>query len=113
MNRGRLVGKSGRVQSLIQPVTTAVASEDPAGAIPAVCGRGEANNQEPSLRIAKAGHRLPPVIPLAITLDLLARDLPAMGNEARTEGEANDPTLKPGKRGGTHKIAGRHCTIYG
>src|SRR5262245_11895984 len=93
MGRCWLVGKSGQVQGLIKPVTTAVAGEDSAGAVTTMCGRRQANNQESSLRITKAGHRSPPIIPVTITFDLLARHLLAVSNETRTEGAADDTAL--------------------
>src|SRR5439155_27374392 len=104
--------KSGRVQRLIQPVTTAVAGEDTAGAVPAVRGRRQADDEEPRPRVAEARHRPAPVFPVAVAFDLLACHLFAVSHEPGAESAAGDLVLKLDKRSRAHKIAGRKVLYY-
>src|SRR5262245_63634752 len=99
MDRGRLVGKPGGVQRLVQPVTAAVAGEDTAGAVAAVRGRRQADDQEPRPRVAEARHRPAPVFPVAVAFDLLACHLLTVSHEPGAEGATGDLVLKLDKRG--------------
>ena len=60
-HRVRLVGQSGAMQSAEQPVTAAVAGEHAARPVRPVGCRGQPDNNDARLRIAKPGHRTSPV----------------------------------------------------
>jgi len=47
----RLTGKPGPVQTAEQKVATAIARENPPGPVPAMSGRRQSDNQQPSLQI--------------------------------------------------------------
>ena len=62
-DRGRLVGEAGAVEAGEQPVAGPVAGEDPAGAVAAVGGRGEAEDEQAGGRVAEPGERAGPRTP--------------------------------------------------
>src|SRR5215207_3312841 len=64
-HRGRLVGEAGTVQAGEQPVAGAVAGEDPAGAVAAVGGRGQPEDQQRGRRVAESGDGPAPVLLVA------------------------------------------------
>ena len=59
---GRLIGESEPMQGPINPVTALVTGKHPARAIASMCRGCQTNDQEPCLRIAEAGPRIPPVL---------------------------------------------------
>ena len=69
-----LVGEAGAVEGSIKPVAGAVAGEDTAGAVAAVSGRSEADDQDAGGGVAEAWDWAAPVVPLAIRGALLAAD---------------------------------------
>ena len=71
------------MKRLVEKIAGAVAGEHAAGAIGAVRGGSEAENQEPGARIAKAGNGLAPVFPVAKRETLFARDFFAVAHQAR------------------------------
>ena len=73
-----------------QEVARRVAGEDPAGPVPAVRRRREADDQDPRIGVAKAGHRPAPVRLVAEPGNLLARYLFAPGDEPRTPAAHDD-----------------------
>lgn len=73
-NRCLLVGVPGSVQRAEQPVAGTVTGEDPAGSVPAVCRRGQSDDQESSLRVAETGEGTTPVLLFTKRSALLARD---------------------------------------
>src|ERR687892_220528 len=59
--RGGLVGQAGAVHRGEQPVTGAVAGEDPPGPVAAVSRRGQPHHEDPGVGVAESGHRARPV----------------------------------------------------
>src|SRR5215207_7431816 len=80
-DRGRLVGEAGAVEAGEQPVAGAVAGEDPAGAVAAVGGRGQAQHEQAGRRVAEAGDGAPPVLLVAEGGPLLLGHLLAPGDQ--------------------------------
>ena len=56
-----LVGEAGGMKRAVKPVAAAVAGKHPAGAIAAMRRRRQTDDQNPRLRITKAGQRLGPI----------------------------------------------------
>jgi hypothetical protein len=71
---GGLVGVAGSVQCPEHPVTGAVTGEDPAGTVPPMGRRGQADDQEPGGGIAEAGHRSAPVGVVSVRRPLVDGD---------------------------------------
>src|SRR5215218_9497273 len=80
-HRGRLVGEDGAVEAGEQPVAGAVAGEDAAGAVAAVGGRGQAEDEQAGRRVAEAGDRAAPVLLVAEGGPLLPGHLLAPGDQ--------------------------------
>src|SRR5262245_19546493 len=97
-NGRRLVGESGAVERRVEPVAALVAREDAAGAIAAVGGRSEPDDEEPRPRIAEPGHGASPVDPLAEARDPLARHALAMRDQPRAQPAADDTALDAPER---------------
>ena len=103
-----------------QPVTRAVTGEDPAGAVAAVCCRGEADDQDPRFGVTPAGDRPAPVRLPGVRRPLLARHLLAPGDQPRAcradraaclEHRQRSPSGEPGHAGRRtgdrrHRVAG-------
>ena len=68
----------------IHEVAGGVSRKRPAGAIGAVSTRREAEDNDPSLRIAEAGDGLPPIFPVYVGAPFFPGDLLAVGDQART-----------------------------
>ncbi len=68
-----LIGKSKLVEGSVEPVTAPITGKHAARAVTAVCGRGQANQEELGLWVAETWKRLPPIVPLRESLRLLAR----------------------------------------
>ena len=88
--RGGLIGKSGAIERLIEKISGAVAGEHAPGAICAMGGGRQSNNQQLCARIAEAGHRLAPVFPIAKGGAFLPSDHFAVVDEARAAFATND-----------------------
>jgi len=85
-----LIGKAGLVESGIEKIAGAVAGEDAAGAIAAVGGGGEAENQELRVGIAEAGDGFAPVGPIAKGAAFFLRDFFTVNDEARAFAAGDD-----------------------
>src|SRR5579884_717316 len=101
-DRGGLVGQPRSPQRSEQPVAGAVAREDPSRAVAAVRGGREPEDQDPSARVAEAGHGPTPVLLAGERASLDASDLLAPGDEPRTAPALRDLRLEPGQLGGAH-----------
>ena len=104
-DRGRLVGEPGAVERRVEPVAGAVAGEHPAGAVGAVGGGGEADDQDPRLRVAEAADRARPVVLAAEALRRVGGLGLAPGDQARAfeavvdlGGERRQPAARPDSR---------------
>ena len=86
-----------RMERREQEVAGPVAGEDAAGAVAAVRGRREPDDQHAGARIAEAGHRPPPVLLVAERRSLLARDLLAPGDEPRARPARDDLAVERGE----------------
>ena|SRR6516225_9334751 len=75
IRRGRLVGKAKFVQRSIEPVSAAIARENPPGAVSPMRCRSQAYDQQLGCGVSKAGDRLAPVGPLFVSGHLFSRDL--------------------------------------
>src|SRR5207244_12227881 len=95
---GRLVGEAGAVERGVEPVATLVAGEDAAGAIAAVRGWRQPDDQETGARITEAGNGPAPVRPVAEAGHLLARHPLAMLDQPGAEPAASEPLLEAGER---------------
>lgn len=49
-----MVGKTERVQRLVEPITASITGKHPSGSIAAVSSRCQSDNQQPGVRITKA-----------------------------------------------------------
>src|SRR5262249_13149006 len=83
-------GKARLVQHGIEEVAGAVTGKGAAGAVGSVGAGSEAEDQQASVRIAEAGNRPGPVIPLEIGAALFLPDLSAVGDEARAAGAGDN-----------------------
>ena len=79
----REAGAMERAHEKVAGSADAVAGKDAAGAVRAVRGRRQADEQQPRARIAEARDRLAPVGLVAIGAPLLARDLGAVAAQPR------------------------------
>ena len=102
---GRLVGEAGAVQRGEQEVARAVAGEDAAGAVGAVRGRRQAEDQHARRRVAEAGDRAAPVVPVAERRALLARDELAPLDEPRAGAAGRDLGFERLERGAHTALA--------
>jgi hypothetical protein len=59
-----------------------------------VRGRRQTDDKQPCLWIAKARHRLAPIVPLAVALYFLMGDTLTMSDKAGAEGARNDLALE-------------------
>src|SRR4029077_6064581 len=85
-----LVGKAGLIQHRKHEFARRVSGERPPGAIGAVRSGSESENKHPRPGIAEARYGLSPVLALAISPALLARNLFAVFDQSRTTGAGND-----------------------
>ena len=92
-----LVGESGLVQHGIHEVAGSVAGEWASGAIGAVSAGSQSHDQDAGLGIAESGDGLAPVFPVAVGAALLAGDLLAIGNQARTASAGDHVPVENGK----------------
>jgi hypothetical protein len=94
--RRRLVCEPGAVQRPEQPVAGQVAGEDAAGAVAAVRGRGEPDDQQRRVHRAESRYRPAPVLLVRERGPLLACDALAPLHEPRTPAAADDAPLELG-----------------
>ncbi len=73
-----------------EEVPGGVAGEDPAGAVPSVRGRGQADDQEPGARIAERRKRAPPVTLAAKARGRMSGSIFPPGHEPRAAPAADD-----------------------
>ena len=92
-------GEAGAVQRGEEEVARPVAGEHPAGAVRAVGGRRQAEQQHARVRVAEARQRAAPVGLAGEGRPLLARDPLAPGDEPRAAPAGRDPGLEVGERG--------------
>src|SRR5207244_5619637 len=85
-----LVGEAGAVKRAEDPVAGAIAGEDAAGAVPAVGGRREPDEQHRCPRVAEPGNGTRPVVLVAIGGPLLATDRLAPVDQPRAPGALDD-----------------------
>ena len=78
-----LIGVAGPVQGGEEPIAGAVAGEDPAGAVGAVRGRGEADDYQPRRRVAEAVDRPRPVVLAAVAHGRVGRGCLAPPDQPR------------------------------
>src|SRR5690606_18120369 len=84
VSRRRLVRKTGSVQCGVEPITAAITGEHAPGAVGAVRGRGEPNDQQPRSGVAEIGNGPAPISFVTKGLALLARYLRGVGRQPRT-----------------------------
>ena len=109
-HRGRLVGEAGPVKRRVEPVAGAVAGEHAAGAVGAVGGGGEADDQDPRRGVAEAADRPRPVVLAAETARRVGRLRLAPGDQPRAAPAGVDlggERLELHARGPTHKVGHR------
>src|SRR6266498_3224241 len=94
-DRGGLVGEAGAPQRGEQPVAGAVAGEDAAGAVAAVGGGRQAEDEQARGGVAEAGHRPAPVVPVPEGGALLPGDLLAPGDQARAPAALDQLPVEP------------------
>src|SRR6185295_10460622 len=75
IHRLRLIRKAKSMKCPIQPIAGAIARKDAAGAVPAMCGRRQSNDQQPRFELSQTGNGLSPVFPIAKATDFVARNL--------------------------------------
>ena len=90
----RPVGEAVAMEGLVKPFAAGIAGEHPAGAVGAVRGRGEADDQEPRRRVAEGGHRASPVGAVTELALLIAGHPLPIGHEAGTALAAHDGPLE-------------------
>ena len=115
-DRGRLVGQTGPEEGGEEPVTGAVAGEDPSGAVAAVGGRGQTDDQDPGRRVTETGDGTTPV-------DLVGEGGPpfvghqfAPGHQPGTEPAGDDLGRERDQRGlalTTVRCVGRRPGVHG
>jgi hypothetical protein len=93
-DRGRLVGVTGPVQAGEQPVARAVAGENSPGAVAAVGGGRQTEDQEAPGRVAESGYRPAPVLPVPERGPLVPGHLLAPGHQARAAPAPGDLHLE-------------------
>src|SRR6185437_6867484 len=107
---GRLIGEPGAVEGRVEPVAGAVAGEHPPGAVGAVGGGGEADDQDPGGRVAEAADRPRPVVLAAEAarriggLGLAPGDQPRAASAGVDLGRERLKLLRPG---GLHSVDDR------
>ena len=94
VRHGRLVGEAGGVQDTEQPVTAAVSGEHATGAVRPMRRGCESDDVQPCGTIAQAGHRLPPILLVTVSLDLFVCHALPMCDQSRTVTAITDPTLE-------------------
>src|SRR6266511_2127282 len=94
-DRGGLVGEAGAPQRGEQPVAGAVAGKDAAGAVAAVGGGRQAEDEQARGGVAEAGHRPAPVVPVPEGGALLPGDLLAPGDQARAPAALDQLPVEP------------------
>src|SRR5215475_12484351 len=92
------------MESRIEEVPRAIAREHAPGAVRAVSPRREAHDHEARLRIAEAGNRAPPVLPVAVHRALLAGDALAPRDEARARAAPDDLVAEDAERGTRRRL---------
>ncbi len=85
-----MIGEAGAMKTLVEKIARAVSGKHTAGAIGAVRGGRESQDQELGVPIAEAGNGLAPVFPVAKRETLLARDFFAVEHKARAFAAADD-----------------------
>src|SRR5690606_1988011 len=95
---GRLGGQAGAVERGEQPVAAAVAGEDPAGAVAAVRGGGQADDEHARVLVAPPGDGTPPVRLVGEGAALDLGHLLAPGDQARAGPADRLPGRELGQR---------------
>jgi len=85
-----LIGEARFVESCIEKIAGAISGEDSAGAIAAVGGGGESENEELRVRIAETGDGLAPVGPIEEGAAFFLRNFFAVNDEARAFAAGHD-----------------------
>src|SRR4029077_11424492 len=88
--RGGQESESGRVQHRIHEVAGSVSGERAAGASGAVGAGSKSENEDAGMGIAEAGNGLAPILAVAVSAALLAGNLLAIHDQARTKRAADD-----------------------
>src|SRR5580658_7673979 len=91
----RLIGEAGAMKRFVEKIARAVAREHPAGAVGAMGGGGQAENQQLRVRVAEAGDGLAPVVPVAVGEALFGGDRFAIFDEARAFAARDDLAVEP------------------
>src|ERR1700675_3052549 len=89
-SRGGQEGESRLVQHRINEVAGSVSGERASGAIGAVGAGSESENEDAGMGITEPGNGLAPVLAVAVSAALLARDLLAIHDQTRTPRAADD-----------------------
>jgi len=85
-----LIGEAGFVEGCEEKIAGTVAGEDAAGAVAAVSGGGEPENEELRVRIAETGDGSAPISPIAEGAAFFLGDFFAVDNEARALATGDD-----------------------
>lgn len=109
IDRLRLIRETRAIQAIVEKIARAVAGEHSAGAIAAVSGRREADDEQSRCRIAEAGTRLSPIVFVAKGATPRLRHLLAVTDQARAFAAADDAFLEYAERfalaGSFHRTA--------
>jgi hypothetical protein len=92
-HRDRAVRESRRVQGAIEEIPRLVTGEDPPGAVPAVRGRRETDEQDPRLRVSKGRQGAAPVSLAPEASGRVSGGLLAPGDQPWTAAARNDLAL--------------------
>ena len=87
-------GEAAGVHGTHQEIAGSIACEHPAGAVGAVCRRGQPDDQHAGLRIAEAGQRPAPVVVVPERRALLFSHASAVGAQPRTAVAGDDASMK-------------------
>ena len=102
-----LVGETGAVKHAVQEISGTIAGEDAAGAVGAVRGGRETNDQEPGPAGAEGRNRFTPVLLIAVGAALYLGHMAAVVDEPRTLLAGYDLRLQNVEAGGV-TILGVH-----
>src|ERR1700728_4920414 len=86
----RLIGEAGAMERFVEKIAGAVAGEHAASAVGAMGGGSEAENQQLRARVAEAGDRLAPVVPIAVGEALFGGDRFAILHQPRAFAAGDD-----------------------
>ena len=102
MSRFRLVGKSKRMQSLIQPISTAIPCKHASCPVSPVGCRGQTHHENLSLGIPEPGDRPSPIFPIPKPFNLFLGNSLTICRQPMADGTIRNSLLE--KRDRSHLI---------